>query len=120
MRLNSAFPLISVLKRSVHMVRLLPIGLIRLYQWTIRPMLGPHCRFVPHCSEYGIESFRRHGLFGGGWLTARRLCRCHPWASAGLDPVPDAAPRLLWPTAETSADSSHSSSKRPSPLRISS
>ena len=117
MRSTAVSRAVSVLTRCGRLVRLLPIGTIRLYQLTIRPMLGPHCRFVPHCSEYGIEAFQRHGLFGGTWLTARRLCRCHPWAAAGLDPVPDAP---LWRTASTSADSSLSSSKRQSPLRISS
>jgi putative membrane protein insertion efficiency factor len=70
-------------------VRKAPIGLVRLYQWTIRPLLGPHCRYLPHCSDYAIEAFDRHGLFSGGWLTLKRLGRCHPGCAGGLDPVPD-------------------------------
>lgn len=65
------------------------IGLVRLYQWTIRPIIGPRCRFLPHCSDYAIEAIDRHGLFSGGWLTAKRLGRCHPWCRGGLDPVPE-------------------------------
>jgi putative membrane protein insertion efficiency factor len=65
------------------------VGCIRLYQWTIRPLIGPRCRFLPHCSDYAIESYQRHGLFGGSWLTAKRLGRCHPWCKGGLDPVPE-------------------------------
>ncbi len=65
------------------------IGLVRLYQWTIRPIIGPRCRFLPHCSDYAIEAIDRHGLFSGGWLTAKRLGRCHPWCQGGLDPVPE-------------------------------
>ena len=65
------------------------IGLVRLYQWTIRPIIGPRCRFLPHCSDYAIEAIDRHGLFSGGWLTAKRLGRCHPWCKGGLDPVPE-------------------------------
>lgn len=61
---------------------------VRLYQWTIRPILGPRCRFLPHCSDYAIEAFEEHGLFSGAWLSAKRLCRCHPWCDGGLDPVP--------------------------------
>lgn len=65
------------------------IGMVRLYQWTLRPLIGPRCRFLPHCSDYAIEAFDRHGLFAGGWLTAKRLGRCHPWCQGGLDPVPE-------------------------------
>ena len=68
--------------------QLLGIGLIRIYQWSIRPLIGPRCRFFPHCSDYAIEAIDRHGLFSGGWLTAKRLGRCHPWCQGGLDPVP--------------------------------
>jgi putative membrane protein insertion efficiency factor len=51
-------------------------------------MLGPVCRFHPSCSQYAEEALARHGLFSGGWLAARRLCRCGPWHSGGYDPVP--------------------------------
>ena len=67
----------------------LGIGMVRVYQWTIRPVIGPRCRFFPHCSDYAIEAIDRHGLFDGGWLTAKRLARCHPGCSGGLDPVPE-------------------------------
>jgi putative membrane protein insertion efficiency factor len=46
------------------------------------------CRFVPTCSEYGIEAVSTHGAVRGGWLTARRIGRCHPWGRYGFDPVP--------------------------------
>lgn len=64
--------------------------LIRLYQWTISPLLGPTCRFHPSCSNYAIEAIRRFGLLRGGWLTLCRLGRCHPWNPGGFDPVPNA------------------------------
>lgn len=79
--------------RLSHGLAWLGMILIRAYQWTIRPMIGPRCRFVPHCSDYGIEALQQHGLFSGGWLTAKRLGRCHPWCQGGLDPVPDASKR---------------------------
>jgi len=62
--------------------------LIRVYQYGLSPFLGPRCRFSPSCSEYAAEAFSEHGLFLGGWLAARRICRCHPWNVGGLDQVP--------------------------------
>ncbi|MBY0446728.1 MAG: membrane protein insertion efficiency factor YidD, partial [Burkholderiales bacterium] len=56
--------------------------------FTISPLLGARCRFTPSCSQYGIEAVTRYGVMKGGWLTTRRLCRCHPWGGCGYDPVP--------------------------------
>ncbi len=62
--------------------------LIRLYQWTLSPLLGPTCRFHPTCSRYALEALERYGALKGSWLTLRRLGRCHPWHPGGYDPVP--------------------------------
>ncbi|MGH8593492.1 MAG: membrane protein insertion efficiency factor YidD [Gammaproteobacteria bacterium] len=62
--------------------------LIRRYQYWISPLLGRHCRFWPSCSEYAREAIERYGLWRGGWLAAKRVCRCHPWHPGGCDPVP--------------------------------
>ena len=62
--------------------------LIRLYQLTISPLLGPRCRFYPSCSHYALEALTRFGVLRGGWLTLKRIGRCHPWNPGGLDPVP--------------------------------
>lgn len=70
------------------MKRLL-IGLVRLYQYLISPLLGPRCRFHPSCSHYAIEAVQRHGALRGSWLAARRLGRCHPLHPGGYDPVPE-------------------------------
>lgn len=64
------------------------IFLIKVYQYTISPLLGPSCRFHPTCSQYGIEAFRKYGFFKGFYLTTRRILRCHPWGGHGHDPVP--------------------------------
>ncbi|GGO81171.1 putative membrane protein insertion efficiency factor [Marinobacterium nitratireducens] len=69
-------------------MRLLLIALIRGYQLFISPLLGPRCRFYPSCSQYGIEAIRSHGPFKGGWLTLKRLLKCHPGHPGGFDPVP--------------------------------
>jgi putative membrane protein insertion efficiency factor len=71
-------------------MRTLALWLIRLYQWTLSPLLGPKCRFHPSCSNYALVAIRRFGILHGGWLTLRRLSRCHPWHPGGLDPVPAA------------------------------
>jgi putative membrane protein insertion efficiency factor len=62
--------------------------LIKAYQLLLSPMLGASCRYTPTCSQYGIEAIRTYGPFKGGWLTLRRIGRCHPWGGHGHDPVP--------------------------------
>ncbi|MGH6634760.1 MAG: membrane protein insertion efficiency factor YidD [Gammaproteobacteria bacterium] len=62
--------------------------LIRGYQYWISPLLGRHCRFWPSCSEYARQAIERYGLWRGGWLGVKRICRCHPWHPGGYDPVP--------------------------------
>ncbi len=72
-------------------------GLIVVYQKTISLDHGPFskhrthqvCRFHPTCSEFGYEAIGRFGVVKGGWLTTKRLCRCHPWNAGGNDPVPE-------------------------------
>lgn len=65
------------------------LALIRLWQWTFSRVLPPTCRFYPSCSQYGYEAISRYGVLRGGWLTVRRIARCHPFNPGGYDPVPD-------------------------------
>ncbi|MGH8807636.1 MAG: membrane protein insertion efficiency factor YidD [Noviherbaspirillum sp.] len=62
--------------------------LLRAYQLGISPFLGQNCRFYPNCSSYAAEAIREHGAAKGSLLTAKRLCKCHPWHPGGFDPVP--------------------------------
>ena len=64
------------------------IALVRCYQGMLRPFLAGSCKFHPSCSEYAIEAFRLHGPFKGLLLSSRRVMRCHPLSSGGLDLVP--------------------------------
>ncbi|MBO5235304.1 MAG: membrane protein insertion efficiency factor YidD [Alistipes sp.] len=64
------------------------ILLIRFYQTCISPLTPPSCRYTPTCSQYGLEALRKYGIFKGGWLTLKRILRCHPWGGSGYDPVP--------------------------------
>ena len=61
--------------------------LIRLYQWTLSPFFGGHCRFHPTCSAYAYEAIDRYGVRGIP-LAMRRLSRCHPLGASGVDLVP--------------------------------
>ena len=71
-------------------MRHLAAFLIRAYQWTLSPLLGPACRFHPSCSQYALEALLRFGVLRGCVLAAKRLARCHPWHPGGFDPVPAA------------------------------
>jgi uncharacterized protein len=62
------------------------IGLVRLYQYLISPMLGERCRFEPSCSVYFIESVRKCGAIRGTCRGIWRICRCNPWTPGGYDP----------------------------------
>jgi uncharacterized protein len=64
------------------------IFLVRSYQVVLSPLLPASCRFYPSCSTYAVEALERHGALRGGWLTLRRLARCHPFRPGGYDPVP--------------------------------
>ena len=66
---------------------------VRLYQAARAGRPSP-CRFWPSCSEYAIDAVGEHGAARGGWMTVRRLARCHPWGGFGVDPVPPAAVEL--------------------------
>ena len=65
------------------------LEMIRFYQASVSPLFPPRCRFVPTCSQYGLEAIEKYGAVKGGWLTVKRLCRCHPFHKGGwYDPVP--------------------------------
>ncbi|MGQ0505555.1 MAG: membrane protein insertion efficiency factor YidD [Myxococcaceae bacterium] len=73
------------MRRAAVWVLSLPIW---LYRWTLSPLLPRACRFYPSCSVYALESLRQHGPVKGLFLAARRLSRCHPFHSGGVDAVP--------------------------------
>lgn len=77
------------MKRLMQILSIPFILLIKIYQWCISPLLGANkCRYTPTCSQYGLEALRKHGLFKGGWLAAKRILSCNPWGGQGYDPVP--------------------------------
>jgi hypothetical protein len=77
-----------LMKHLRHISILLPVFLVKLYQWTFSPFVGMHCRFSPSCSHYAIGALEHHGVIKGLWLTVRRIAKCRPWHAGGHDPVP--------------------------------
>ena len=67
-------------------------ALLRFYKRIVSPVMHSisftQCKYLPTCSEYAYVAVVRYGWLRGGWMGARRLARCHPFAKGGLDPVP--------------------------------
>ncbi|MGD6872869.1 membrane protein insertion efficiency factor YidD [Sutcliffiella horikoshii] len=63
--------------------------IIRFYRKFISPLTPPSCRFYPTCSQYGMEAIVRFGAIKGGWLTIKRILKCHPFHPGGIDHVPE-------------------------------
>jgi len=72
------------------MIQSFLIALVRGYRLMLSPWLGSACRFEPTCSAYALQALEQHGAARGGYMTLRRLARCHPWCKGGHDPVPPA------------------------------
>jgi len=66
-----------------------PIIIIRAYQLILSPILKTNCRYLPTCSQYSLESLKKHGLLKGGYLSCKRILHCHPFGGQGYDPVPE-------------------------------
>ena len=81
-----AMTLASLLRWPGRVIGACLIGLIRVYQVTLSPLLGPACRFEPSCSRYMVESIKKYGTLKGLGRGLRRVSRCHPWHPGGYDP----------------------------------
>ena len=68
---------------------------LRFYKRRISPLLPPACKYTPTCSEYAMQAVERYGSVYGGYLAARRLLRCHPFAKGGYDPVPERVDTII-------------------------
>jgi len=89
----------AVVSAVVALPAKLLLMLIWVYQRALSPsipaMFGPtcSCRYYPTCSHYAAEALRTHGVFLGVFFAVRRLLRCTPFHSGGIDLVP--APGVL-------------------------
>ncbi len=72
----------------MHWPKKIALGMLKFYRYVISPLLPPSCRYTPTCSRYATEAIERYGLFKGFYLAVKRLCRCHPFARGGYDPLP--------------------------------
>lgn len=63
------------------------LALIKLYQRFISPLKKPCCRFYPTCSRYAYMAIEKYGLVKGGYMTIKRLLKCHPFNDGGIDEV---------------------------------
>lgn len=66
---------------------ILAIIIIKSYKYFISPFFQFNCRFIPTCSDYSLESYKKYGFIKGSFLTFKRLIKCHPMGGEGYDPV---------------------------------
>jgi len=78
------------------------MGLIKVYQLVVSPLVGPSCKYYPTCSSYGLQAVRTHGAVVGSVMAAWRVLRCNPWSNGGVDEVP-AKGEPLFHTHQTSS-----------------
>ena len=50
--------------------------LVEVYRENISPIDGKNCPMYPSCSEYSIQSVKKHGSLVGWIMTVDRLFRC--------------------------------------------
>ncbi len=110
---SSDAPLRDAPLRGSSGVTKIALWAIRVYQRLISPALPASCRFYPTCSHYTYEAIARLGLWRGGWLGLKRLCRCNPFHPGGYDPVP-LAPQAS--ASEASADAKTADVKTHEPI----
>ncbi|MDR2691092.1 MAG: membrane protein insertion efficiency factor YidD [Dysgonamonadaceae bacterium] len=73
------------MKKTGIFIALIPVY---VYKYGISPLTPPSCRYTPTCSEYALQAVKKYGPVKGGWLSAKRIARCHPWGGHGYEPVP--------------------------------
>src|SRR5690625_1087742 len=93
-RLRSIVNAISIAKSWIL------LKLIRLYQITLSPLLGRSCRHHPPCSRYMAQAIVEWGVIRGVWLGLKRIGKCHPWGTFGVDPVPPSPAKRQRPQSD--------------------
>lgn len=106
----------SVLRKALSAVL---VGCVRLYQYTLSPLMGPRCRFWPSCSSYAIEAIQVHGPLKGSWMAAKRIVKCHPGHPGGMDPVPGGRSEQLCREDDSNEQHSNDSESSTPPAKCS-
>jgi len=86
--MSSGWKKIYVISILSSLIKFLLISLVKIYQYTLSPVLGNNCRFQPTCSHYMISAIKKHGAIKGVWLGLKRILKCHPSHPGGRDEVP--------------------------------
>lgn len=73
----------------MNVLKKITLGILKVYQYLISPLLGNNCRYIPSCSCYAHTAIERFGVLKGSWMGLKRILRCHPFHPGGLDPVPE-------------------------------
>jgi uncharacterized protein len=76
----------ALLQGCVRLPGELLILFVRVYQYTLSPIVGRQCRYEPTCSHYFIGAVRKYGAVVGSLRGLWRICRCHPFHPGGYDP----------------------------------
>ncbi|CAA7398112.1 unnamed protein product [Spirodela intermedia] len=81
------FSSLSILPEEVNDLGVkVALSMLKFYKREISPLLPSSCRYVPTCSEYSMQAYKKYGVAKGTILTAWRLCRCNPLGGSGFDP----------------------------------
>lgn len=81
--------MVLLMKKVTNLPAWMVIVAIKIfYQHGIGRLLPKICIYEPSCSNYMIDAINKRGLIYGGFLGTWRICRCHPFAKGGYDPVP--------------------------------
>ncbi|KAF4377531.1 hypothetical protein F8388_025022 [Cannabis sativa] len=59
---------------------------LKFYKSKISPILPKRCRFVPTCSEYSMEAYKKYKFVKGTLLTTWSICGCNLLGGSGFDP----------------------------------
>ena len=70
------------------MIKKAALALISFYRLAVSPYLPSSCIYQPTCSVYTAEAIEVHGLIRGAWMGVKRIARCNPFNTGGLDLVP--------------------------------
>lgn len=63
------------------------IIIIKIYKYTIDPLLASNCRFYPTCSNYAIDALKKYKIHKSIFYIIKRIIKCNPFFYGGYDPI---------------------------------